>query len=125
MKKRETYDLNPNLQYQYICFRKIHDTDTTEWIDGLSYYKDEFKEIHIAMERFFHRIHSLYLRHYVFKTLVQCDISDKYYNYIYKIHHELYLPSLRTPNHEKIRLNTVRQFFLRKEPREILYILRT
>jgi hypothetical protein len=124
MKNAENYDFKPNLQYQYICFRKMYNSDSRDWIEQIPVLKEQFKDIHCATEHFFARIHLLYLRHYVFKTIDSCNISDKYYNFIYKIHHELYLPSLKTGVCQKIRLHTIKQYFLRKDPRELLYILR-
>ena len=110
---------NPNLQYQYLCLRK-----TGKIQDFLFYfpqYKKIFYRFYQEYENFVTNVHYSYLTYYVQKQSVQ--ISKKYSPHIYKIHHELYLPSLQTEEPIIIKRRVVKEYFDNLEPREMIYHL--
>ena len=81
--KMYSYQIHPCLQYQYLCFRRTHqksNQDTPSWVHEIPYYKNEFEFIHNAMEGFISAVHSVYLKHYFYNTLVKIDIFEKYYS---------------------------------------------
>jgi hypothetical protein len=55
------------------------------------------------------------------------DIEPKYFTHIYKIHHEIYLPSISNKKInekvQKIYRKTVLKYFDNMDPRELLFIL--
>jgi hypothetical protein len=110
---------NPNLQYQYLCLRK-----TGKVKDFLFYfpqYKKIFYRFYQEYETFVTNVHFSYLTYYVQKQSVQ--ISKKYSPHIYKIHHELFLPSLQTENPIIVKRKVVKEYFDNLEPREMIYHL--
>ena len=110
---------NPNLQYQYLCLRK-----TGKIQDFLFYfpqYKSIFYRFYQEYENFVTNVHFSYLTYYVQKQNVK--ISKKYSPHIYKIHHELYLPSLQTEETLIIKRRVVKEYFDKLEPREMIYHL--
>ena len=66
-------------------------------------------------------MHLSYLTYYVQKQEIQ--ISKKFFPHIYKIHHNLFLPSVQTGTPLIIRRKVVLEYFDAMEPREILYHL--
>ena len=110
---------NPNLQYQYLSLRK-----TGKIQDFLFYfpqYKTIFYRFYQEYENFVTNVHYSYLTYYVQKQNVK--ISKKYSSHIYKIHHELYLPSLNTDTPIIVKRRVVKEFFDKLEPREMIYHL--
>ena len=110
---------NPNLQYQYLSLRK-----TGKIQDFLFYfpqYKTIFYRFYQEYENFVTNVHYSYLTYYVQKQNVK--ISKKYSSHIYKIHHELYLPSLNTDTPIIVKRRVVKEFFDNLEPREMIYHL--
>jgi len=110
---------NPNLQYQYLCLRK-----TGKIQDFLFYfpqYKNIFYRFYQEYENFVTNVHYSYLTYYVQKQNVK--ISKKYSPHIYKIHHEMYLPSLQTEEPLIIKRRVVKEYFEKLEPREMIYHL--
>jgi hypothetical protein len=110
---------NPNLQYQYLSLRK-----TGKIQDFLFYfpqYKNIFYRFYQEYENFVTNVHYSYLTYYVQKQNVK--ISKKYASHIYKIHHELYLPSLNTDTPIIVKRRVVKEFFDNLEPREMIYHL--
>jgi hypothetical protein len=74
------------------------------------------------MEEFIEKTHEAYLSMYVFKE--KMEISPNYYSHIYKIHHMIYLPSLKKRPSERVKItrNIIKEYFYNMEPRELLYI---
>jgi len=110
---------NPNLQYQYLCLRKIN--KVKEFLKYFPQYKTVFYNFYDEYNQFITNIHLSYLTYYVQKQEVK--ISKKFFPHIYKIHHELYLPSLQTETPLIIRRRVVQEYFDAMEPRSILYYL--
>lgn len=110
---------NPNLQYQYLCLRK------TGKIKDFLFYFPQYKTIlyrfYQEYENFITNVHYSYLTYYVEKQNVK--ISKKFAPHIYKIHHELYLPSLNTEVPIIIKRRIVKEYFDNLEPREMIYHL--
>jgi hypothetical protein len=102
---RELRGNNPNLCYQYLCLKRIGKV-----MDFLSYfpqYKNVFYRFHTQYENFITNIHQAYLIYYVRKSGVK--ISKRYFQIIYKLHHEYYLPSLSTSEKRIMRRSEIKQ----------------
>ena len=110
---------NPNLQYQYLCLLRAK--QIKDFLNFFPQYKRLFRKFYNDYSGFITNVHSSYLTYYVQKQEVQ--ISKKFFPHIYRIHHDLYLPSLQTDTKLIIRRKVVQEFFEKMEPRELLYHL--
>jgi hypothetical protein len=110
---------NPNLQYQFLCLKRINKIE--EFLKFFPRYKGLFKKFATDYSNFILNVHASYLTYYVKKEKI--IISKQYFPHIYKIHHEIYLPSLNTETPIIIRKHIVINYFDKLEPRELLYHL--
>jgi hypothetical protein len=123
--------IEPNLQYQFFCLNRIfHLSKKTtnekkinnlNWIKNCPIFKKQFFKINELMEEFIKKTHEAYLSLYVLKD--KLEISPKYYTHIYKIHHGIYLPSLKNKSEKiKITRQVIQNYFYNMEPRELLFL---
>lgn len=113
---------HPNLQYQYICLRKIGKIN--EFLAYFSHYKSIFYKYRDELEDFITNLHQTYFNHYVKKTLKQGTVSNKYYNHIKKIHHDIYLRGLQSAKTKQIiTRSVVKQYIESMDPGYILHLL--
>ena len=108
---RELRGNNPCLCYQYLCLKRIGKV-----MDFLAYfpqYKNVFYRFHTQYENFITSVHQAYLMYYVRKSGVK--ISKRYFQIIYKLHHEYYLPSLSTNQKQIMRRSEIKQIMNRIE----------
>lgn len=110
---------NPNLQYHYLCMHRAK--KVKDFLHYFPQYKSIFYRFYQDYNDFITNVHLSYLTYYVQKQ--QVKISKKYFPHIYKIHHELYIPSLSTETPLIIRRRVVRDYFDDLSPREMLYYL--
>ena len=111
---------NPNLEYQYLCLRRINKVKS--FLSYFPQYRNLFYSFYNKYNNFVTNVHQSYVSYYVKKQSQQ--ISKKFFPHIYKIHHELYLPSLQNENEKLIiRRKVVEDYFKDLEPREMLYHL--
>jgi len=110
---------NPNLQYHYLCMHRAK--KVKDFLHYFPQYKSIFYRFYTGYNDFITNVHLSYLTYYVQKQ--QVKISKKYFPHIYKIHHELYIPSLSTETPLIIRRRVVRDYFDDLSPREMLYYL--
>ena len=121
---KKTKNMEPNLQYQYFCFRRISKLSGSMWMLDIQRNRKNFYLIHHEFEDFIHNVHTSYMEKYIYKT--KEVILDKYEIYIDKIHRDIYLPSLKTMNKmDKVVItrDIVRSYFDDMEPRELLFII--
>ena len=117
---RETMsNINPYYAYEYLCIRRI---------DKLYEYNKIYHKtrnirytIHNEYERLITAIHNLYMNEFVFKT--HPTIPDKYIRYIHFLHNNVYIPSIKKKNKEKITRNTVKKYLNLLNPTELLSLL--
>jgi hypothetical protein len=83
--------------------------------------KKDFHLLRNEYEEFIKTIHNVYLDVHVRKYSVEID--EKYSSHIYKIHHDIYLASLKTENPITIKKSNISDYFNKMEPRELLYLL--
>lgn len=110
---------NPNLQYQYLCLYRVKKIN--DFLNYFPRYVKLFKKFYYDYNEFVSNVHLSYLYYYVQKN--QVIISKQYLPHIYKIHHEIYLPSIITGDPIIIRRKVVKDYFDNMEPRELLYHL--
>jgi hypothetical protein len=111
---------NPNLQYQYLCLLRMGKV-----MDFLLYfpqYKPIFYRFYKEYQEFITNVHQSYISYYIRKS--GQNISKKYFPLIYKLHHEVYLPSL-AEGKEKIimRRGEIGKQLGQLLPSELIYYL--
>jgi hypothetical protein len=109
---------HPNLQYQYLCLLKMK--KVKDFLKFFPQYNHLFFGFYKDFQQFVTNVHASYISYYVKKTGEQ--ISKKYFPIIYKLHHNVYLPSLAK---EKIIMKkpVIFQHIIDMHPVEIIYYL--
>jgi hypothetical protein len=87
------------------------------------HHKKTFFLIEEEYENMIKKVHNLYCDVYIYKTVDPDTLDIKDYTHIYKLHHNIYLPSINTKLLRKVYKKTVRKYFDSMEPRELLYIM--
>ena len=111
---------NPNLQYQYFCLMKAGQ------VEKFLGFFPRYTKLFIQFNRQYHdmitNVHKAYYSYYVKKEDI--IISKKFFIHASRIHHQIYLPSLRSAQNKIIiTRNVVNQYFDSLKPNEILYYL--
>ena len=116
--KKELRGNNPNLQYEYLCLKKIDKVE--EFVNTFPNFKKCFFRFHKQYEEYVTQLHQSYFSYYVKKS--NQNISKKYFQMIYKLHHEVYLPSLA--GEKKImKRSEVKKWLIDMPPSEVIYYL--
>jgi len=110
---------NPNLQYQYLCVRRMN--KVKDFLYYFPQYRGLFYRFYQDFENFINNVHMSYLSYYIQKQ--EIVISKKYAPHVFKIHHEVYLPSLQTEEPIIVKRRVVKEYFEKMEPRELIYHL--
>jgi hypothetical protein len=118
---KQMVKIDSSTQYLYFCVRRIGKLKDFSIL--YSQYKKAFYTIEEEYENFISNIHDLYCKLYIYKLIDKEDIELKYFTHIYKIHHNVFLPSLKNEKKQKIYKKTVRKYFDSMEPRELLFFL--
>ena len=118
---RELRGNNPNLQYHYLMLRR-NTGKVDEFLKAFPQYKGIFYEFYKQYNDFVTQIHQSYITYYVKKSGER--VSKKYFPLVYKLHHELFLPSLIEPNEKLIiRKAVVSNFIQTVELKSLIFYL--
>jgi hypothetical protein len=120
-KLKKTLHIKPTVQYQFLCIYRIARNKIDEYITLFPSMKKEFLLLRNDYEDFMRTVHRAYVDVYVRKYTNKMD--EKYSSHIFKIHKEIYLPSLKMGNPVRITYQHVFEYFSKMEPRELLYLL--
>ena len=117
---RELRGNNPNLQYQYLCLLRMG--KVMDFLKFFPQYKSLFYRFYKQYQEFLTNVHISYFSYYIKKTGEK--ISKKYFPIIYRLHHQLYLPSL-VEGKEKIimRRSEIGKYMNDFAPTELIYYL--
>jgi len=125
---RQMTRVDAETQYRYFCIRRIG--KLSDYIKMFPHQKRSFYLIEEEYENMITKIHDLYCDVYIYKTRDPDTIDSADFSHIYKIHHNVYIPSITgqgtaqgTTKLRKVYKKTVRKYFDSMEPRELLYIL--
>jgi hypothetical protein len=116
---RELRGNNPNLQYQYLCLKRMN--KVIPFLEYFGQYKKIFYRFYRQYVDFLTSIHKYYFSYYIAKEGIQ--VPKKFFRHIYKIHHEIYLPSLEEGEKKIIKKNVVDEYLMSIPPSELLYSL--
>ena len=116
---RELRSNHPNLQYQYYCLRasaRIH-----EFLHYFPQYLGLFTQFYLQYQKLVSKIHGLYLANYIQRTGEKCPV--KYFPLVYKLHHEVFIPSMAAGEKLVMRKPVVDEFLSRLSPGALLHYL--
>jgi hypothetical protein len=116
---RELRGNHPNLQYQYLCLRRMD--KVTDFLGYFPQYKKIFYKFYKQYCNFLTNLHQSYLTYYIQKSGVK--ISKKYFPLIYRIHHIIYLPSLAQGEKKIMRLSEIAKYVKEMNPSELIHYL--
>ena len=124
--RHETYEKmrllrgnNPNLQYQYLCLKKMG--KVKEFLNFFPKYKTMFYRFYNEYKNFLMNLHKGYLSYYIQKTGEK--IEKKYFYHLYRIHHNIYLPSVNSKNKKIMNKSEIYNYFENYDPIQQLYFL--
>lgn len=109
---------NPNLQYQYLCLKKIG--KVKEFLGFFPQYKDLFYKFYVEYKNFLTNLHQSYLSFYIQKNGEK--VNKKYFYHVYRIHHNIYLPSLKETK-KVMNKGEIYNYFETYDPIQQLYYL--
>ena len=110
---------NPNLQYQYLSLKHMRKVD--EFLKAFPQYKAIFWKFYTNYSDFVTNLHQSYVTYYIKKMEVK--ISKQYFPLVYKMHHEVYLPSLSTESKTIMKRKVVSDYVKNLTPGELIYYL--
>lgn len=116
---RELRGNHPNLQYQYLCLKNMG--KIKEFLRYFPNYKEIFYHFYKQHNDFITDTHQSYVSYYVQKSGIK--ISKKFFPLIYKIHHEVFLPSKLNGEPMIIRRQVVSDYINKLSPNLLLYYL--
>ena len=110
---------HPNLQYQY--FALFHAGKLHEFLNYFPGYNNLFYQFHIQSMKFIQEVHDAYVTYYIKKRGQQVRINKNVFHHIFKLHHEVYLPSVEAGEQTIVTRKVVTEYFNAMEPKEKLY----
>jgi hypothetical protein len=110
---------HPNLQYQY--FALFQAGKIREFLEYFPAYNSLFYKFHVQSMKFIQDVHDAYVTYYIKKRGKQVRISKSIFHHIFKLHHELYLPSIESGEPAIVTRKVVSEYFNAMEPKEKLY----
>lgn len=111
---------NPNLQFQYYCLCRMNKVHL--FLDLFPEYKFMFAQFKTQTDDYITNLHQSYFKQYVAKDYT-VPVSPKYRTHIYKIHHEIFIPSKQLLNKIVITRKIVREYFDNLDPKSQLYLV--
>ena len=116
---------HPNLQYHFLTLLKERNMD--EFLDYFPWYGAHFNGIFGAFYRqfvdFARGVNQAYVDRYIRKVTAVGGVPKQYMPHIWRLHHDVYLPSLAKGAKMPIQYWMVENYLLGLEVKEILYYL--
>ena len=116
---RELRSNHPNMQYLFFELRgsgRIH-----EFLHYFPQYTGLFTQFHVQYNKFVTHIHGLYLTNYIQRTGAKCPAE--YFPLVYKLHHEVFIPSMAADAKLVMRKPVVDDFLSRLSPGALIHYL--
>ena len=110
---------NPNLQYHYYSLE--HADKKNEFLKHFPRYKKKFGAFQRQTADFIRGIHDAYVMYHVQKRGKEVRIPKYIFNHVYKLHYDVYLPSLQRGERVIVTKNVVADYFNNMQPKEKLY----
>lgn len=107
LKAKDIRGNNPNLLYQYLCLKRIGKLE--EFLELFPWYRVMFGIFSKQQNEFTVNLYKSYISRYVKRT--GDIISKTYMPHVYRLHHEIYLPSIQTGKRCVITLEIVNDYW--------------
>lgn len=117
----KTMLLNPCDLYNYLCLCKTGKTN--DFLIKYPAYVYTFYQYTMLYNNMIINVQNAYYLKYISKSVKETGISKKYRYHVYKLHKNIYLPSLKTKHPITITKQVVRDYFSSYEPHQLLYYL--
>lgn len=111
--------INPYYAYEYFCVRRID--KLYEYNRIYRKTRDIRYKIHSEYEKVITILHQHYMHKFIFKT--KSILPDKYIQHVNFLHSNIYIPSLKKKNKEKITRTRVKEYLQLLNPSELLSLL--
>jgi len=120
LKRFKRRNQHSDLLYKFLCILRMDKLK-----DYLSFYpldKKAFRRFSLQFGELVSNVYSSYVMKYVVKK--PTHIKTAYFKHIYKLHYDIYLPSLRRDKEKKkITMGLVRDYFMSYEPHVLIHFL--
>jgi hypothetical protein len=103
---RELRGNNPNLQYHYFVLKQ--DGKINDFLKSFPQYNALFLQFQVQYQKFVSNLHSHYVSNYIKRTGKKCP--PKYFPLVYKLHHDVFIPSMASNNKIIMRKNVVHDY---------------
>jgi hypothetical protein len=118
---------HPNMQYQFLELQR--EKSTFVFLQHFPRYTPLFTHFNKLYWDFVFELHRAYLSYYVQKTGQR--VPKKYFSLIYRLHHEIYLPSLNRASEEEggqsiptiINRERVQEYVFQMNPKQLYYYM--
>jgi hypothetical protein len=118
-KVRELRGNNPNLQFQFLSLRKSN--QISEFLIHFKQYDKLFDAFQIQYDDFIKQVHNGYVSYYVKKN--GNTVPKQYFPLVYKLHHEIFIPSMANGSKIIIKRDVVTDFISKIDPKSLIYYL--
>jgi len=109
---------HPNLQYHYFTLLKTNKTEV--FLRYFPVYTPLFNHFSKEYNRLIINVHQCYYKHYVLKNYENV-VTGIYRTHIFRIHHQVFIPSKQLLNKIIITRKIVKSYFDSLQPKELLY----
>ena len=118
--KQTLQNINSIQIYRYLCLRRINSVD--KYLLQSKKDKNIFYRIRDIYEGLITLLHTAYIYYYVKKYNIH--LCEKYFVFINKIHHEVYLPSLNGKLKKIITRKEIKHYLCSLHPKQVLKLIR-
>jgi hypothetical protein len=119
LRRKEIRGNNPNMLFQYLCLLRLH--KITEFLRYFPWYKDMFNRFRKQYVTAMINVHKSYVARYIKRTGE--TIARQYMPHVWRIHHNVFLPSVAAGQKKIVTLDVVHDYFRDMSPIEIFYML--
>ena len=119
LRKKEIRGNNPNMLFQYLCLVRLK--KITEFLRYFPWYKEMFNRFRKQYVTTMMNVHKSYVARYIKHTGEV--IAKQYMPHVWRIHHNIFLPSMSTGQKRVVTLDVVHEYFKGLSPMEIFYMM--
>jgi len=124
---------HPNLQYHYLTLLRNGADYVNQFLSYFPWYQYIFDAFYMQFAEFVRCVHQSYVDRYVRKTVAEGCVPKKYMPHIWRLHHQIYLPSLAIGeggggsggvSKVIVKRNVVETYVLGLEVKEVIHYLK-
>jgi len=116
---RELRGNNPNLHFQYLSLKNTN--KITDFLIHFDQYTDLFGKFERQYQDFIKQVHNGYVSYYVKKE--GNSVSKQYFPLVYKIHHEVFIPSVESGSKIIIKREVIADYINKLDPKSLIFYL--